>query len=767
MKLPNKANPVPFELVGANAPSVRPGDDDLIYGSATLEASEIVEVRTYQTYRVRYKVGRLGLDDWGAIRIAFRMITDAGKPQSTDPTAPNYVSATCSGAGKINLRIGPEGPRPWILTVTAQLSGSYLKEGEEIVVTFGDTSAGSPGMLMQTFVEEGYELRVMTDVQATGNFLPLKQQYAIGVHPGPGAHWFGVLPSMRQVNEPFRLGLKCEDAYGNPTNQSGGALRVETTLPVEGLPEQFDYIPHDRSMIFEDLAVKEPGVLRMKFFKDDTLVAEAGPLVINEENLSGYWGDLHGQTGETVGVNSIESYFDFARNKAFLDVCAHQANDFQINAAFWQKINDMTASVNDPGKFTVFPGYEWSGNTAIGGDHNVYYAEEGRPIYRCSHALLEDRSELENDANTLTDLYEKLKDEDVTVYAHVGGRYCNIHYDHNPNIETAVEMHSAWGSFEWVLTDGFPMRRRVGVVCNSDGHKGRPGASYPGASRFGAYGGLTCFLTDRNDRASIMEAQRRRHHYGTTGCRLHLSVKAEFASNAELFLRNPQGKPETETETVRSAIMGDIVRVQDETVTIKLDVKAAAGILKVELRSGAEVFKELRPYGEADLGDRLRVCWSGAEYRGRGRDVNWQGRAQFSGARISGITNINTWNPETVLEQRGSQSVVWQGVTTGNFMGFDAHLTDSRSGALAITTNQGDLSVNLSDIGLKPEKLEAGGLEKAITVQRLPNEPLERELAAEIDMPVTEIGDTPIWVCVTTEDGFQAWSSPVYLFRDC
>ena len=152
---------------------------------------------------------------------------------------------------------------------------------------------------------------------------------------------------------------------------------------------------------------------------------------------------------------------------------------------------------------------------------------------------------METDAHTLTDLYAALRDEDAVIYAHVGGRYANIHYDHDPLLETAVEMHSAWGTFEWILTDGFADGRRVGVVCNSDGHKGRPGASYPGASRFGAYGGLTCFLTDRNDRAAIMEAQRRRHHYGTTGARLHLSVKANLPEGSRVFQRNPAALPET------------------------------------------------------------------------------------------------------------------------------------------------------------------------------------------------------------------------------
>ncbi|WP_170765623.1 hypothetical protein [Ruegeria lacuscaerulensis] len=167
------------------------------------------------------------------------------------------------------------------------------------------------------------------------------------------------------------------------------------------------------------------------------------------------------------------------------------------------------------------PGYEWSGNTAIGGDHNVFFRTEGRPIRRCSHVLLEGTKDYGTDANTLTDLFQAFREtsEDVVVYAHVGGRYANIHYDHDPNIETAVEIHSAWGTFEWILTDGFELGRRVGVVANSDGHKGRPGASYPGDSLFGAYGGLTCFITAENTRDGIMEAQRRRHHYATTGCR--------------------------------------------------------------------------------------------------------------------------------------------------------------------------------------------------------------------------------------------------------
>ncbi|WP_226575541.1 DUF3604 domain-containing protein [Acuticoccus sediminis] len=757
--------PIRRALVGENAPSVRPGDDPTLYGSATLEPVEAVETRTFQTFRLTYTVGRIGLDDTGAIRISFRSITDAGRAQSTDPGGPNYVSAVTDGEAKITLRCGPEGPRPWAYCVTAQVNGGYLKEGETITLTFGDMSRGSPGMLMQTFAEHSYEFRVATDVQATGNFLPLSEQFVVPVVAGPAHRWAAVMPTLRRPGEPFHLGLKSEDRNGNPTQQAKGRVRLEPSLPVTGLDLEFDYAPGDRSMVFEGLSVAAPGTLRIKVFVDDALVAEAGPLVVEAGDHAGFWGDLHGQTGETIGVNTIESYFDFARNKAFLDVSAHQGNDFQINLPFWARLNELTAEWNEPGRFTVFPGYEWSGNTAVGGDHNVYFATEGRTIARCSHAILEDRSDLMTDANTLTDLYDKLRGEDCVIYAHVGGRYANIFYDHDPKLETAVEMHSAWGTFEWILTDGFPLGRRVGVVCNSDGHKGRPGASYPGASRFGAYGGLTCFLTDRNDRASIMEAQRRRHHYGTTGCRLFMDVTATLPDGSVVFERNPAADPDAARAEARTAIMGDIVRVAGGEVTLAVRIEAHAGIERVELRDGAAPLEVIRTYGEEDLGNRIRVLWAGAEYRGRGRDTLWTGRARFAGASIDRFETVNHWNKEQMLEQRGGESVSFKGVTTGNFMGFDAWLTATDGSVLTVETNRGTLERSLAGIGLDPIVMDAGGLDRRLSVQRLPEARLARSLSFERTLTVKADGDTPIWIAVTTEDGFQAWSSPIYLFR--
>ena len=77
--------------------------------------------------------------------------------------------------------------------------------------------------------------------------------------------------------------------------------------------------------------------------------------------------------------------------------------------------------------------------------------------------------------------------DDVLLIPHVGGRYADIVSFHDRALEKVVEIYSDWGRFEWLLEDALRQGYRVGVVANSDGHKGRPGASHPGASTFGEW----------------------------------------------------------------------------------------------------------------------------------------------------------------------------------------------------------------------------------------------------------------------------------------
>ena len=210
-------------------------------------------------------------------------------------------------------------------------------------------------------------------------------------------------------------------------------------------------------------------------------LARANPMrVVTRAPLRHYWGDLHGQSGETVGTNPARSYFAYARDKAFVDIVGHQGNDFQITDAFWQELNQLSAEFDVPGRFVCVPGYEWSGNTGMGGDRNILYRREGRPIFRSSRVLVRRQDPSTVDCYTAKDLFGALAGEDAVVIAHVGGRYADIKMAHDGRLERAIEVHSTWGTFEWLLHDAFDRGYRVGVVCHSDDHKGRPGRNTAG-----------------------------------------------------------------------------------------------------------------------------------------------------------------------------------------------------------------------------------------------------------------------------------------------
>ena len=757
------------KLIGEAWPSVQPFEDPHIYGSVELEPKGEFVVRSFASFTLTYTAGRYGIDDSGAIRVSFRMVGDWGRLQTDDPAAPNYVSARTNGQAKLILDASPSGmsPRPRNKCLTIRVTGGYLQAGETITVVFGDTFQGSPGLNLQTFAESAFEFKVSVDLCATGHFVPLDEPLEIAIVPDEPTVWKAVLPSLRRPDEDFRFGLKAEDSWGNPTPRAQGRFRLVTSLPVDGLPEWLDYPHGQRSVLLENLKITQEGVLRIKVLNEaDQPVAESNPMVVKAGEQAGFWGDLHGQSGESIGVGASREYFKFARDLAFLDVTSHQANDFQVNKAFWEYLNQLTQAFQEDGRFVAFPGYEWSGNTGVGGDRNIFFKTEGRPMRRSSHALLTDRSDIVTDAPDAQTLFKALANEDCLAYAHVGGRYANVAFAHDPAIETAMEIHSAWGTFEWLMADCFSLDHRVGVVCNSDDHKGRPGASYPGASTFGAYGGLTCFLAKELTREGIFECLKRRHHYGTTGTRLHLDVRAEFATEGFVFDRDPKVFKNIEPHKAQEVMMGDIAQTEDPAVTLRIEAVTQAGIERVEIRNGTEVLETIKGYGPADLGERIRVIWSGAEYRGRRRETTWHGQAKFKDAAIRRWQPINAWNQERLLETADNDTVVFDAITTGNFGGFDAWLDESPHASLEIETNHGRLAEKLSDLNMAEATLEAGGLERCIRVFRLPNENLPQQYETEIQVSLRPKGDNPLWVCLTLEDGSQAWSSPIYLFNN-
>jgi hypothetical protein len=734
-------------------------------GTAVLTPPGPFIAGSFAELTIIYTAGTFGIDDTGMLKISWRTTSDMSKPQFDQPAAANYTTVEASNGAKLEYWFDRLNIRPWANTILVRVGRGYLRAGDTITVRMGDRRQGSPGYRLQTNCEAHVELRTSVDAFAAYEFCELDHP-AFDLVPGPVASWKAIWPSLVVAGEPFRLAIVAEDMWGNPTETVEQRIVLAASRPIRGLPDSVVVKPGASPYVIEGLVTGGPGDVELRLIADGEEVARANPLRVAEAALlRRYWGDLHGQSGETIGMGTAEAYFAYARDKAFVDIVGHQGNDFQITDAFWAELNRLTAVFDAPGRFVCLPGYEWSGNTGMGGDRNIFFRREGRPIRRSSHILVEGASTPGTECYTANDIFHALDGEDAVVIAHVGGRYADITYAHDGRLERTVEVHSTWGTFEWLLHDAFAKGFRVGVVCHSDDHKGRPGATRPGASTFGAIGGLTCYFMRELTRDALFEALRRRRHYGTTGTRIFIDLRATFATPVTGFTEDPQ-IASTRGFSLREAAMGDIVRPGGVPMQLTAEVIGTAPIERVDILHGTAVAATVRPFAAGDLGRRVRVLWQGAEYRGRGRETLWQGKLALAANRFLRFAPVNFLNPERkVRETTAGTALAWTSVTTGNLAGIDLWLDDPSGGTLRVDTNIVSGEVDLATLRDEVVTFDGGGLGRRLSIYRLPETDWERRVT--LDHTVTFAGgaDLPVYLRVTQADGNQAWTSPIYLIE--
>ncbi|KAK0701258.1 hypothetical protein B0H67DRAFT_650492 [Lasiosphaeris hirsuta] len=768
---------------------------------------------------VTYTVGASGLADGAWIKGTFKFYSDWALFQTTNPRANDYVSAEyvagplvpgqpAATVQSLAVRFDQKGhERPFQKAIIIDIVDGYMNPGDKILVRVGDRRWGAKGTRVQTFVESAFLMRWYVDPVGTSRFAPVKPDIAIPILPGAPVKVKVITPRVAKPGVEVTFHIHAEDVWGNATADQGG-LVVDanihgTTLSLATVWQGKLALPSLGWTVAKTMtSFPAPGDYRV----DVRLLDAAGVvLALSSEPVTisaslpvsrPLFADLHVHSDDTVGTNSTTYNFSYAQQIAGLDVVGYTANDFNITASRWDATLAIIRQVNAPGSFIVFPGTEWCGNSAAGGDHNVVFLDDpatSTPEFPLDRSGKVARSfewnehgpaELTPGAWPLDEVYATYAHapEKHLLIPHVGGRRCNLAW-HHPRLERLLEIGSSWGLFEWLLRDAVVRGWKMGVCANSDEHRGRCGGGVPGTAVFGTKGGLTGVIAESLDWRSVGEALRARRTFATTGERLVGLVSARDG-------RVLQGD--------------DLVAKVGEYIAFEYQFYGAAGFESVEAwDAGGLIFKrDLQREAEADAElarvahMKLRVKWGGARLYDRYREAAWQGSILVSGAIIEGIQPFGgvVDNPEDAVRLVSETQVAFDTRTSGDFDGVDITFASHLGSVIApesvtVTGHLGGYvkvgnvldgnphkaqpefglaatKAELGEVGGKRVNL-SGGAELAVSAETLLNVPLPTRVEGRFETNLGSLsvvrGHSAVYFVAREHGGGKVITSPIFI----
>jgi uncharacterized protein DUF3604 len=572
-------------------------------GSAVLEGPEKVEVLSHQTFTLVYTAGKVGVKPGGGIRIGLRHLSQWSLPQTKDPEAESYLAVKTERDQPVEIVVDFRRRYfhqyfAWHNMVEVVLPETGLAPGETLKITFGDTAGGSPGIRVQPFDESCFVFKIYVDAKGGGDYLPLTESPAIEVVAAEPYRLRMVMPSDAVADKPTWCIVRAEDRYGNPAVTYRGRVKLTSSDAAAALPGTYTFVEADRGVHrFEGIVFSTSENCTVSA-SDGTFRQTANPVRVTAERPEKLllWGDLHGHTLFSDGRGTIEEFYDFAQRVAGLDFCAVSDHAFEIIDEMWEHSKLITNRVNRPGRFVTFHAYEWSGNTASGGDHNCYFLDDDPPLYRSTNYYTPANLQmyhgpdpmLETIADVFAKLNEHLRNKDVFCIPHYGGRSGNPAM-HDPKVQRMIEIFSEHRrSEDWAtkfLTRGY----RLGIMASSDGHYGNPGHGYlkPSYDWDKQEIGMAALAVyaPRHTRASIFHSLYDRSVYATSGDRIILEFHADG---------HPMG---AEYKT-------------DKSPTLVIEAVGTAPITRVEIKKNSQIVHTVQP-GET----AVKLQWQDPEFK--------------------------------------------------------------------------------------------------------------------------------------------------------
>ncbi len=465
---------------------------ELDVGGAAFIGPTAATVGGFGEFTLRFTVGAAGMAPGGGLRVATQYdfewdMWGGTRLQNRYPGQANFVTyRTSSGSPlawrALNLNFEYF---PWQRVNQFVLEGEPMRPGDTIDIVFGDRSGGSPGVEIQPMDESAFEQRVYVDAFGDGEFLPLAESPRLTFLGASASDLVVFAPTDWVVGESRWVNVWLDDGLGNPATGYRGTVTLAVDSGGAKLPPPHEYREEDRSAFrFGGLSFASPGRYRVLAQDSEGREARSNPIIVHERVPSRriLWGDLHTHTRYSDGRGTPAEMFDFGLRYAALDFCAISDHAFITTEQMWEDIKEATKRYHRPGEYVTFLGYEWSGPSDVGGDHNVYTTADEMPLVRSllryNYGNYRQYHGPERQAGHVEDLFRTLagnfRNENLLTIPHFGGRPGNPEW-HNAKLQRGIEIFSDHRrSEDWVST--FLERgHRVGIVASTDNHSGNAG----------------------------------------------------------------------------------------------------------------------------------------------------------------------------------------------------------------------------------------------------------------------------------------------------
>ena len=278
-------------------------------GSIRLTPSGPFVAGSYAELTLTYTAGTFGIDDTGMVKISWRTTSDMSKPQFDKPAAANFTTVEASNGAKLEVWFDRLNIRPWANTLLIRVGRGYLRAGDTLTVRLGDRRRVRPAFGCRPIARSASSSRTSIDAFATYEFTELPEQ--------PASRWCraggaleGDLALARRRRRAVPAGASLPRTCGaiRPAD-ADQVLTLVPSRPVRGLPDASPIKRGDGPLRAGNLVADAPAI-SICVMADGEELARANPLrVVAAAPLRRYWGDLHGQSGETIGMGNRRKLF--------------------------------------------------------------------------------------------------------------------------------------------------------------------------------------------------------------------------------------------------------------------------------------------------------------------------------------------------------------------------------------------------------------------------------------------------------------------------